>query len=168
MAGLSYFWGMEYQASYKSPVGYLILKSDSHSITEISFSEHDIKEKNDCAIILKCKQQLEDYFSGKNFDFNLPLAPEGTTFQNKVWAELLKISFGETITYQELAIRLGDPKLVRAVGTANGKNPIAIVIPCHRVIGAGNKLTGYAGGLDRKLWLLNHEMTHNPVKRTLF
>ena len=111
---------------------------------------------------------MNNYFSGNFFDFNLPLNPVGTTFQKKVWNELLKIPFGETITYQELAINLGDQKLVRAVGTANGRNPIAIVIPCHRVIGAGNKLTGYAGGLERKLWLLNHEMKYSPLKQTLF
>lgn len=81
---------------------------------------------------------------------------------------MLKIPNGETITYFQLAVRLGDPKLVRAVGTANERNPLAIVIPCHRVIGAGNKPIGYAGGLDRKLWLLNHEMKYNPCKLTLF
>lgn len=137
-------------------------------MTEISFSEDEFHEKSDCTVLLKCEQQLEDYFSGKCIGFDLPLNPEGTEFQKKVWAELLKIPAGETITYSELALRLGDPKLVRAVGTANGRNPLAIVIPCHRVIGAGNKLTGYAGGLDRKLWLLKHEMKFHPSKQTLF
>jgi methylated-DNA-[protein]-cysteine S-methyltransferase len=159
---------MEYKCSFKSPLGYLILKSDGFTVTEITFSESDVQEKNDCDVLQKCKQQLNNYFSGNFFDFNLPLNPVGTTFQKKVWNELLKIPFGETITYQELAINLGDQKLVRAVGTANGRNPIAIVIPCHRVIGAGNKLTGYAGGLERKLWLLNHEMKYSPLKQTLF
>ena len=159
---------MKYLSSYISPLGFLSLKSDGLSITEISFSEEDLQEKNDCAVLIKCKQQLEDYFSGKYMGFDLPLNPEGTGFQLKVWAELLKIPKGETITYFELAVRLGDPKLVRAVGSANGRNPLAIVIPCHRVIGAGNKLTGYAGGLNRKLWLLEHEMKYNPSKQTLF
>ena len=102
-----------------------------------------------------CKDQLKNYFTGKILAFNIPLNPEGTNFQKKVWEELLKIPYGETITYMELAVRLGDPKAIRAVGTANGRNPIAILIPCHRVIGAGNKLTGYAGGIWRKKHCLN-------------
>lgn len=159
---------MKFQSSYKSPIGFLLLKSDGLTITEISFSVDDIQEKNDCAILRECEQQLEDYFCGKSVAFDLPLTPKGTEFQKKVWAELLHIPIGETITYLELAVRLGDPKLVRAVGTANGRNPLAIVIPCHRVIGAGNKLTGYAGGLDRKLWLLEHEIKYNHSKQTLF
>lgn len=159
---------MKYLSYFKSPLGFLILKSDGVSINDISFSEEENYEKNDCAVLLKCEQQLEDYFSKKSMAFDLPLNPQGTEFQKKVWAELLKIPNGETITYSQLAVRLGDPKLVRAVGTANGRNPLAIVIPCHRVIGAGNKLTGYAGGLNRKLWLLNHEMKYNPYKLTLF
>lgn len=159
---------MEYRISYKSPLGFLILKSDGLSVTEISFSETEHQENQECALLLECRQQLDDYFCGRKLEFNLPLNPEGTPFQKKVWAELLKIPKGHTITYQELAIRLGDPKLVRAVGTANGRNPLAVVIPCHRVIGAGNKLTGYAGGLSRKLWLLEHEMKYNPLGTTLF
>ena len=159
---------MKYLSYYRSPLGFLALKSDGLSVHEISFFEGELQEKNDCALLLRCEQQLEDYFSGKSFCFDLPLNPQGSDFQKKVWAELLKIPMGETITYFELAVRLGDPKLVRAVGTANGRNPLAIMIPCHRVIGAGNKLTGYAGGLDRKLWLLEHEMKCNPSKKTLF
>lgn len=159
---------MEYQASLASPLGFLVLKSDGQSVTGISFSENEIQEPNSCEILEKCKEQLENYFSGKTFAFDLPLQPEGTEFQLKVWNELLKIPYGETITYMELAVRLGDAKAVRAVGTANGRNPIAIIIPCHRVIGAGNKLTGYAGGIGRKMILLELEMKHNPIKRTLF
>lgn len=159
---------MEYQASLASPLGFLVLKSDGQSVTGISFSEIDIQDPNTCEILEKCKEQLENYFSGKTFAFDLPLQPEGTEFQLKVWNELLKIPYGETITYMELAVRLGDAKAVRAVGTANGRNPIAIIIPCHRVIGAGNKLTGYAGGIGRKMILLELEMKHNPIKRTLF
>ena len=101
-------------------------------------------------------------------EFDLPLSPEGTGFQQKVWAELLKIPYGETITYMDMAVRLGDPKCIRAAGTANGKNPIAIIIPCHRVIGAGNKLTGYAGGIWRKKLLLELEMKHSIRKNLLF
>ena len=159
---------MQYQASFESPVGFLILKSDEQAITSVSFSETDIQEQNSCAILETCKEQLADYFSGKSEAFDLPLSPEGTEFQQKVWVELLKIPYGETITYMELAVRLGDSKAIRAVGTANGRNPIAIIIPCHRVIGAGNKLTGYAGGIWRKKILLELEMKNNPSKRTLF
>jgi len=159
---------MEYQSSFSSPPGLLVLKSDGQSITGISFSESDIQEQNSCEVLAKCKEQLENYFSGKIVAFDLPLHPEGTEFQQKVWAALLKIPYGETITYLELAVKLGDPKAVRAVGTANGRNPIAVLIPCHRVIGAGNKLTGYAGGIWRKKILLELEMKHNPTKRTLF
>lgn len=164
----SYFWGMQYQISFNSPLGFLILKSDGQSVTAVSFSENDIQEQNSCEVLETCKTQLDDYFNGKSLKFDLPLSPEGTEFQQKVWAELLKIPYGETITYMDMAVRLGDPKCIRAAGTANGKNPIAIIIPCHRVIGAGNKLTGYAGGIWRKKMLLELEMKHNPTKRTLF
>lgn len=160
--------GMQFQTSFKSPLGFLILKSDGHSITAVSFSENDIQEQNSCEVLEECKTQLQDYFSGKSLTFDLPLSPEGTEFQQKVWAELLKIPYGETITYMDLAVRLGDAKVIRAAGTANGRNPIAIIIPCHRVIGAGNKLTGYAGGIWRKKILLELEMKYNPTKRTLF
>jgi methylated-DNA-[protein]-cysteine S-methyltransferase len=159
---------MEYQSSLSSPLGFLIIRSDGRSITGIAFSENEVDVQNTCEVIEKCKKQLDHYFSGETIAFDLPLHPKGTEFQQKVWAELLKIPYGETITYMELAVRLGDPKAVRAVGTANGRNPLAIVIPCHRVIGAGNKLTGYAGGIWRKKILLELEMKHNPTKRTLF
>ena len=159
---------MQYQTSFSSPLGFLILKSEGQSVTEITFSDNDIQEQSSCELLENCKEQLQNYFSGKTTSFDLPLSPEGTEFQQKVWAELLWIPYGETITYMELAVRLGDPKCIRAAGTANGKNPIAILIPCHRVIGAGNKLTGYAGGIWRKKLLLEIEMKHNPSKRTLF
>lgn len=159
---------MIFQSNYQSPLGFLILKSDGLAVTEISFSESELQEQNDCAVLLQCKLQLDDYFSGKSFGFDMPLNAEGTEFQKKVWTELLKIPYGETITYLDLAVRLGDSKAVRAVGTANGRNPLAIVIPCHRVIGAGNKLTGYAGGIWRKKVLLELEMKYNPSKQTLF
>lgn len=159
---------MEYQSSMKSPLGTLILKSDGQSITEVSFSEKDVQDTNSCSVLENCQVQLENYFSGKTTSFELPLHPEGTEFQQKVWSELLNIPYGETITYLELAIKLGDPKAVRAVGTANGRNHIAIIIPCHRVIGTGNKLIGYAGGIWRKKRLLELEIKYNPSKHTLF
>lgn len=159
---------MEYQINFKSPLGILIIKSDGQAVTEISFSEEVQEIQNSCAVLESCRQQLSDYFAGKLVSFDLPLNPEGTEFQQKVWAELLKIPYGETITYMELAVRLGDIKAIRAVGTANGRNPIAIIIPCHRVIGAGNKLTGYAGGIWRKKALLELEMKHSVRKNMLF
>ncbi len=159
---------MQYQISFNSPLGFLVLKSDGKSIKEISFSENELHEQLSCELLERCREQLEVYFSGNLMAFDLPLSPEGTEFQQKVWAELLKIPYGETITYMELAIRLGDAKAIRAAGTANGRNPIAIVIPCHRVIGAGNKLTGYAGGVWRKKILLELEMKYSVRKNMLF
>ena len=101
--------------------------------------------------------QLTEYFAGERTDFDLPLAPVGTTFQQQAWAALREIPFGETISYGDQAKRLGDAKKSRAVGAANGRNPIPIVVPCHRVVGSTGKLTGFAGGLDTKAWLLEHE-----------
>lgn len=118
---------------------------------------HEIKEINEAIL------QFKEYFEGTRKTFSIPLKPEGTDFQKKVWNELAKIPFGNTVSYQEIANRLGDPKVIRAAASANGKNPISIIIPCHRVIGSDGALTGYAGGLHRKKWLLAHE---NPVKQT--
>lgn len=108
-------------------------------------------------IIEQCFHQVNEYFAGERTQFNLPLAPDGTDFQKKVWQHLTKISFGETWSYGQLANSIGNKKASRAVGAANGKNPISIIIPCHRVIGANGSLTGYAGGLAVKEWLLKHE-----------
>ena len=108
-------------------------------------------------VVRKCKKQLTEYFQGTRTQFNVPIAPEGTDFQREVWQELLSIPFGKTTSYAKQSIKLGDVKKIRAVGSANGKNPIAIIIPCHRVIGSDGNLTGYAGGLDKKEWLLKHE-----------
>jgi methylated-DNA-[protein]-cysteine S-methyltransferase len=101
--------------------------------------------------------QLREYFAGKRHTFTLELAPRGTEFQRAVWNELLRIGYGETITYAELARRIGKPSAVRAVGAANGANPIPVIVPCHRVIGSNGTLTGYGGGIERKQWLLAHE-----------
>lgn len=103
------------------------------------------------------KTQIQEYFEGKRIQFTIKLAPKGTEFQKRVWNELLKIPFGETRSYQQIATLLGDPKVIRAAASANGKNPIALIIPCHRVIGSDGSLTGYAGGMHRKKWLLQHE-----------
>jgi methylated-DNA-[protein]-cysteine S-methyltransferase len=141
---------------HPSPVGDLLLRTDGDGrLTEL-YLRHDSPATTDGPFDA-IREQLDAYFAGELEDFDLTLAPHGTPFQMRVWDELTKIPFGETISYSELARRLGDPKLVRAVGLANGRNPISIVIPCHRVIGADGSLVGYGGGLERKKWLLEHE-----------
>jgi methylated-DNA-[protein]-cysteine S-methyltransferase len=124
-----------------------------------------IVRSDDHPVLAAAVAQLEEYFDGVRTDFELPLDPEGTAFQRQAWHELQRIPFGETITYGEQAIRLGDRKKMRAVGSANGKNPIPIVVPCHRVVGADGKLTGFAGGLDAKAWLLDHEFQVRAAAR---
>jgi methylated-DNA-[protein]-cysteine S-methyltransferase len=114
-------------------------------------------DPSDHAVLALAVEQLGEYFAGTRTEFALPLDPAGTDFQRDVWHELERIPFGETITYGEQAARLGDKNKSRAVGAANGKNPIPIVVPCHRVVGANGHLTGFAGGLDTKAWLLDHE-----------
>ena len=116
----------------------------------------DVEDPNH-PVLVETRRQLTEYFNGKRQQFSLDLDPIGTEFQKQVWAELRKIPFGETISYAELAVRIGNPKASRAVGAANGKNPISIVIPCHRVIGSSGKLTGFAGGLETKSKLLHLE-----------
>ena len=108
-------------------------------------------------VLAAAVEQLTQYFDGTRTEFDLPIEPTGTAFQRAAWNQLVQIPFGETITYGEQAIRMGDRNKMRAVGAANGKNPIPIVVPCHRVVGADGKLTGFAGGLDNKAWLLDHE-----------
>ena len=108
-------------------------------------------------VLARAVEQLGEYFAGARTEFDLPLDPDGTVFQRQAWQELARIPYGETITYGEQAIRLGDRNKMRAVGAANGKNPIPIVVPCHRVVGADGKLTGFAGGIENKAWLLDHE-----------
>lgn len=110
--------------------------------------------------------QLTEYFAGQRSEFMLPLAATGTTFQHQVWRQLAQIPYGQTESYGDLATKIGNKKAMRAVGAANGRNPIAIIVPCHRVIGADGKLTGYAGGLTRKIWLLQHEQRNNMNKAT--
>ena len=143
---------------HPSPVGDILLRADDTGrLTEL-FLRHDERPRaTDDGPFAAVHEQLDAYFAGELDSFDLPLTLHGTPFQMRVWDELARIPFGETISYSELARRLGDPKLVRAVGTANGRNPISIVIPCHRVIGADGSLVGYGGGLDRKRWLLEHE-----------
>ena len=145
-----------------SPLGLLHLKATEDALVEIYFSEEE-EEKNQeslspsSAIIVRAIEQLNEYFEGKRTTFDLPLAPEGTKFQRQVWSALRSIPFGSTISYSRLSEKLGNPKAIRAVGRANGQNPIPIIIPCHRVVGSNNELVGYAGGIERKRRLLQHE-----------
>jgi O-6-methylguanine DNA methyltransferase len=150
-----------------TPLGKIELKGNENGLASVSFMESDAQASRNIPSVLKegCKQ-LTEYFDGSRTTFDLKLNPEGTEFQKRVWQKLLEIPFEKTVSYQEIANRLGDPKVIRAAASANGKNPLAIVIPCHRVVGFDGSLTGYAGGLHRKKWLLDHE---NPVKQqTLF
>jgi methylated-DNA-[protein]-cysteine S-methyltransferase len=145
-----------------SPLGITKIEGDEKGIATISvLSDGElsnlIPENLKNAVL-----QLQDYFQGKRTNFTFKINPKGTDFQKKVWQELINIPFGKTISYLDLAKKLGDPKVIRAAASANGKNPLWIVVPCHRVIGTDGSLTGYAGGLWRKKWLLEHE---NPTNQ---
>lgn len=146
----------------QTPLGIAKIVGDKNGISEISALNEGEISKNTPKVLQKTVSQLQEYFEGERTDFELQLNPSGTEFQQKVWLELGKIPFGKTISYLELAKKLGDTKVIRAAASANGKNPLWIVIPCHRVIGSDGSLTGYAGGLWRKKWLLEHE---NPCKQ---
>jgi methylated-DNA-[protein]-cysteine S-methyltransferase len=140
-----------------SPLGITKIEGDENGVSIISvLSEGELSSKipNE---LQEAVSQLQEYFEGKRKDFNFKLNPKGTDFQQKVWQELLNIPFGKTMSYMDLSKKLGDVKAIRAVASANGKNPLWIVVPCHRVIGTDGLLTGYAGGLWRKKWLLEHE-----------
>lgn len=150
-------------AYFTSPLGIIEIKGNDEGIASVHFLDSEEKEtKNNPKNIQNCIKQLKEYFEGNRTIFDLKLNPQGTEFQKKVWNQLQEIPFNKTLSYQEMANRLGDPKVIRAAASANGKNPIAIIIPCHRVIGSDGSLTGYASGLHRKKWLLDHE---NPVKQ---
>lgn len=139
----------------ESPIGTLSVCANEEAVVKVIFGKCPSTAPNN--ITNECVKQLKEYFKGDRESFDLPLQPEGTDFQLLVWRELQKISFGKSISYSQLAIALGDLKKIRAAGTANGKNKIPIIIPCHRVIGKDGSLVGFAGGLDKKEWLLKHE-----------
>jgi len=146
-----------FEAYYKSPIGNLRIISNERDIIRIDFTDDYFKMKMIPVQITNCMNQLDEYFNGKRKKFDIGINPIGTEFQGKVWHELTKIPYGKTITYLQQAINLGDEKAIRAIAHANGQNPIPIIIPCHRVIGSDGNLTGYAGGLLKKHWLLEHE-----------
>ena len=150
---------------YDSPIGIIKIKISGSCIIELLYVNDKPVVASDTIELLaeekkvlqKCITQLDEYFSGKRKLFDLPIQQEGSAFQQKVWSELVKIPFGKTISYLQLAQRLGDPKSIRAAASANGRNKLNIVVPCHRVIGSDGSLIGYGGGLPRKKWLLDHE-----------
>lgn len=151
-----------YYDTIQSPIGELTLVSDGTALTGLYMKNEKHAARRAMAVrdkkMLKHpREQLQAYLAGELREFELPLAAAGTPFQQRVWRALCDIPYGETISYGELARRIGQPKAARAVGLANGQNPISIVVPCHRVIGANGALSGYGGGLERKRWLLAHE-----------
>lgn len=151
---------------WESPLGWISVGASDVAIVRLSFGEERPSEAplfSDHPLLTLAMKQVHAWFDGRLTHFDLPLVPEGTPFQRRVWDELLRIPYGVTISYLELARRLGDEKCIRAAAAANGRNPVGLIIPCHRVIGNTGKLVGYAGGLWRKQWLLQHETQHSPI-----
>lgn len=160
-----------FTAHYTSPVGQLELRATASALLAILFIDTErrpgpgrIPTEATPDVLLDATQQLTEYFAGTRLYFDLPTAQDGTVFQEKVWAELGRIPYGETISYLELARRLGDEKCIRAAGMANGRNNLSILVPCHRVIGSNGDLIGYGGDLWRKSWLLRHELEFAPKR----
>jgi methylated-DNA-[protein]-cysteine S-methyltransferase len=155
---------------YHSPLGDILISANEKYITQVRFADqHEIiPDQHPSSLTLACARELKAYFEGTCTQFQTPVKQEGSDFQQAVWAELHKIQFGKTENYLGLSKKLGNSKAIRAVGSANGKNNIAIIIPCHRVIGSDGSLVGYAGGMWRKKWLLEHEAKHAGGVLTLF
>ncbi|MEI6455643.1 MAG: methylated-DNA--[protein]-cysteine S-methyltransferase [bacterium] len=154
------------RAFLKTPVGYLEVTGSENGIHSLTFLDFRVRVTRIPSVLKDAVSQLKEYFKGTRNTFSIKLDLKGTSFQLRVWEELLKIPYGNTITYQQLARRIGDKKALRAVGGANSTNPVSIVVPCHRIVGSDGKLVGYAGGLWRKKWLLEHE--HAFAQRDLF
>lgn len=160
-----------FQIYYASPIGTLVVSANQAAIVSVLFTEETGQADTAAlpACLLDCRQQLQEYFAGERKAFDLPLASEGTMFQEQVWQQLGTIGYGQTLSYHDLSLRLGNPGAIRAVGSANGKNKLLLLRPCHRVIGARGQLVGYAGGLWRKQWLLAHERKNSGLPQlTLF
>lgn len=158
-----------YHTTIETPIGFLKLKSDNEALLSVQFvTEFDNTDNYIPEILKDTIKQLEEYFNGVRKNFVLNLKPEGTLFQQKIWEIVKSVPFGKTSSYLQIARLSGTEKNTRAVGLANGKNPILIIIPCHRIIGNSGKLSGYAGGLERKQWLLNHEMQQEKPAGLLF
>ena len=148
--------------SYESPIGLIEIHATSTAVGSVKFCDEQAGENEGAGahpLLEEVRRQLDAYFAGELRCFDLPLALEGTPFQRQVWQQLCSVGYGQTASYQEIAHAIDNPKAVRAVGAANGRNPVSIIVPCHRIIGSGGrpKLTGYGGGLWRKEWLLRHE-----------
>src|SRR5438270_2040904 len=159
-----------FKTSYQSPVGTLQITCNQEALCSLHFIDEDEREErtgeNEVTQIVV--QQLDEYFKGERKLFQMPILQNGTSFQIKIWSLLQDIPYGRTVSYMDLSKRFGDIKAIRAVAAANGKNNIAIVVPCHRVIGSNKSLTGYAGGLWRKQWLVAHEAKFNNDVQELF
>ena len=157
-----------YYSYYASPVGDLLLASNGTALTLVSFPEGKAARQPEADWLRRngwfdrVKHQLIAYFAGELMDFDLPLAPAGTDFQRRVWTALRTIPYGETRSYRDIAIQIGQPGAVRAVGAANGQNPLPLIVPCHRVIGADGSLAGFSGGINNKKYLLRMEQAHAP------
>lgn len=157
------------QLVIETPLGPMMLEADDNGITRAEFTwMENLPETTTNPILNECAVELVEYFNEKRMFFTVPLSLSGTEFQMKVWEKLQEIPYGETTTYLKMARALGDEKSIRAAASANGKNPIAIIVPCHRVIGTNGDLVGYAGGLDKKKWLLEHEGAINKNQLQLF
>ena len=151
----------------ESPLGLIECRASDKGLVHVIFCGDEVTELKPNNMTERCTKQLVEYFSGKRQSFDLSFDPVGTAFQKKVWGCLSGIPFGETASYGDIARMVGKPKGAQAVGGANGRNPLTIVVPCHRVVGVNGALTGYAGGIERKLWLLNHEgISANQLKHT--
>lgn len=158
----------QYKVDFQSPIGVIEIVSSNEAIYSILFSEEDILvnplTQEAPQVVKDCYSQLDEYFKGERHEFTFPMMIEGTPFQQLVWQSLTSIPYAKTASYKHIAVTMGNEKAIRAVGTANGKNKLSIVIPCHRIIGASGKLVGYAGGLWRKEWLLSHEQKFQQLK----
>jgi len=154
-----------FKITIETPIGFLEITTNHHFLLSVSFVDNNQTHSDfQPDILIETVNQIRAYFDGARKEFNLNLQPAGTNFQIKVWEQVRNVPFGKTASYLEIAKLTGSKNNTRAIGMANGKNPIPIIIPCHRIIGANGKLTGYAGGLEKKRWLLNHEQefSHNP------
>jgi methylated-DNA-[protein]-cysteine S-methyltransferase len=161
-----------YYTYYESPIGLLKIGGTDNFIAEVSFIDNreqiEHGEPGVSDMIHYCTEQLIEYFTGRRKVFDIAVHQDGTDFQQRVWSQLLGVPFGKTASYMDMAKKLGDPKCIRAAAAANGKNNIAIIVPCHRIIGSDKSLVGYSGGMWRKKWLLQHEFRISNGVQTLF
>lgn len=158
-----------FKTTVGTPIGYLELTTNQDFLLSVTFTDiYQHSSGYQPTILKETVVQIEEYFKGIRKEFNLNKQPAGTEFQLKVWEQVIKVPFGETVSYLEIAKQTGSKNNTRAVGLANGKNPVPIIIPCHRIIGVNGKLTGYAGGLEKKRWLLQHELRYSNNSNLLF